>query len=531
MTRSFDIPGRSPVHALNAMAATSHPLATSSALAVLREGGNAVDAAIAASAVLSVVEPQMTGIGGDCFAIIAEPDGSVHGLNASGRAASNAELDYFIANGIEKMAENSPHSVTVPGALKGWEKLHERFGSMDWTRLFADAVEYARNGFPVAQRVASDWQAQEQKIRQDEGASIHLLLNARVPKTGEKIAFPALADTLERIAREGVSAFYAGEVAEDIAATIQNLGGTLTDSDLANCEADWVTPISTKYHGLDILEIPPNGQGITALILLNLLSASGSDHPAGSAAHLHEMIEMARLAYAMRDIHVADHEHMQTRIDDILSDRTTQALLANFDPARRNADLTLPDLPNADTIYLSVVDSDGRAVSFINSIYNGFGSGIVTKRTGIVLQNRGLCFSLEPGHPNALAGGKRPLNTIIPAMAMKDGKPVCSFGVMGGAYQPMGHAHVLTNMLKYGMDPQEALDAPRIFWDTAGTSKGLLRAESGISEDVVSQLRQMGHEIERGAVYGGGQIIWMDQQTGVLTAGSDGRKDGHAGGY
>ena len=527
VTRSFDLPGRSPVHAANAMVATSHPLASSSALMVLREGGNAVDAAIAASAVLAVVEPHMTGIGGDCFAILAEPDGSIYGLNGSGRAAARSDISGFVERGIQKIDENSPHSVTVPGALKGWEKLHAKFGSMDWARLFADAVDYAQNGFPVAQRVAHDWNGLEKRIRLNEGAIKHLLINGRPPATGQKMAFPALGKTLERIAREGVSAFYEGAVADEIASTLQSLGGVLSQEDLAGCQADWVTPISTRYRGHDILEIPPNGQGITALIMLNLIETAASNHPAGSAAHFHEMIEFARIAYAMRDVHVSDQDHLQTKVADILSERTTKALLEQFDPQHRNSDLVLPDMPDSDTIYLSVVDRDGRAVSFINSIYTGFGSGIVTMNSGIALQNRGMCFSLQPGHPNALEGGKRPLHTIIPAMAMKEGKPVCSFGVMGGAYQPMGHAHVLVNMLKYGMDPQQALDFPRIFWD----ENDILRAESAITDSAISSLQKMGHKVERGAVHGGGQIISIDHENGVLTAGSDARKDGHAAGY
>jgi gamma-glutamyltranspeptidase/glutathione hydrolase len=398
---------------------------------------------------------------------------------------------------------------------------------MDWARLFADAVDYAAGGFPVAPRVAHDWAKQTEKLKGNKGASQHLLFDGKAPVTGDRITLAALGRTLERIAREGSAAFYQGEIADEMAATVQALGGVLSAEDLADCRADWVEPISTSYHGHDILEIPPNGQGITALILLNLIRAANSEHKAGSAAQLHEMIEFARIAYAMRDVHVADGDHLQARIADILSAETTAGLLSQFDPVKRNADILLPDLPDSDTVYLSVVDRDGRAVSFINSVYSGFGTGIVTENSGIALQDRGTCFSLKPGHPNALEGGKRPLHTIIPAMAMKDGRPSICFGVMGGAYQPMGQAHVLVNMLEYGMDPQAALDAPRVFWDEAGT----IRTESGISGDVFAALQSMGHPMGHGGLHGGGQIIRIDNNSGTLIAGSDPRKDGQAGGY
>jgi len=527
VTRSFDLPGRSAVHAVNAMAATSHPLATATALTVLREGGNAVDAAIAASATLCVVEPHMTGIGGDCFVILAEPDGSVHGLNGSGRSAKAASLDYFLDRKISRIESTSPHSVTVPGAVKAWEALHMRFGSMDWARLFSDAVDHAASGFPVAPRVAHDWAKQIDKLNGNRGAAKHLLFDEKTPATGDRITLAALGKTLERIAREGASAFYEGTIAEEIAATVQALGGLLSEDDLAACEADWVNLISTQFCGQDIFEIPPNGQGITALIMLNLLSATGSNHSAGSAEYFHELIELGRIAYAMRDVHVTDADHMKKKVSDILSTDTTATLLKQFDPCSRNQTLVLPDLPTSNTVYLSVVDRDGRAVSFINSVYSGFGSGIVTEQSGVALQDRGSWFSLQPGHPNVIAGSKRTLHTIIPAMAMKDGKPSICFGVMGGSFQPMGQAQVLVNMLQYGMDPQEALDVPRIFWDNEGS----LLAEAGISDETFAKLQQMGHPMVRGGIHGGGQIIRMDHDAGTLVGGSDPRKDGHAAGY
>lgn len=527
MQRPFDMPGRSPVYARDAAAATSHPLATATALQILREGGNAVDAAIAASATLCVVEPHMTGIGGDCFAIIAGADDKVHALNGSGRAGSLASLDRFSGRQDRRIADTSAEAVTVPGAVRAWETLHRKLGSMDWSRLFAEAVDYAVNGFAVAPRVAHDWHMLEEKLSQNPAAAEHLLFGGKAPIAGQRITLPALGRTLEEIAREGAGAFYAGDIAAEIANTVQSLGGFVTESDLAACQADWVEPISTGFHGHDILEIPPNGQGITALIMLNLLTANDSDAAPGSAEHFHEMIEFARIAYAMRDCHVADGDHLQTRVSDILSAETTHRLLAQFDPAKRNATISLPELPASDTVYLSVVDASGMAVSFINSVYSGFGTGILTPKSGIALQNRGAGFSLEQNHPNVIAPGKRPLHTIIPAMAMKDGKASISFGVMGGAYQPMGHAHVLVNMLKYGMDPQEALDFPRIFWN----EDGVLEAESGISDAVIEQLRAKGHPVARGGIHGGGQIIRFDRNSQTLIAGSDPRKDGQAAGY
>ncbi|WP_244530533.1 gamma-glutamyltransferase family protein [Salaquimonas pukyongi] len=527
VSRNFDQPGRSPVYAANAMAATSHPLATSTALTVLREGGNAVDAAIAASATLCVVEPHMTGIGGDCFAFVGEPSGTIHALNASGRAAAGAKLAWYLENGISEIADTSPHAVTAPGALRGWELLHRKFGAMDWARLFADAVDYAEGGFPVAPRVAHDWHGLAGKLADNEGAAKHLLFDGTSPGVGQKIRLPALGQTLSRIAREGADAFYLGQIAAEIAGTVQALGGFLSEEDLAKCSAEWVEPIRTTYHDHEVLQIPPNGQGITALIILDLLTMGGGRHDALSAERFHQSIEFARLAYAMRDAHVSDPATAKTGVKAMLSEETTMALLRQYDPERRNDDITLPELPDADTIYLSVVDRDGLAVSFINSVYSGFGTGIVTGKSGIALQNRGSCFVVREGHPNAIGGAKRPMHTIIPGMVLKDGLPAFSFGVMGGAYQPAGQAHVLQNMFEYGMDPQQAIDFPRLFW----RPDGVLAAESGIGPHIKAGLAGRGHETAPGGLHGGGQMVAIDRQSGVLIGASDPRKDGHAAGY
>lgn len=527
--RNFQLPGRSATLATNGMAATSHPLATASALKVLQNGGNAVDAAIAASATLCMVEPHSTGIGGDCFVILHEPDGTLHGLNGSGRAAQGAHLDWYVERDITDLNNHPAHSVTAPGALRAWQTLANRFGTQDFSTLFADAIAYGRGGFPISPRVAFDWATLVGKLRKDPAATAQLLRGGNAPNTGDMFHLPELAQTFETVAKHGVDAFYSGEIAAEIAATVQAGGAFLTEQDLANVSADWVDLISTQYRGTDIYEIPPNGHGITALILLNLLDALGAhDHAPDSLARAHIEVEAARLAYSVRDAYVGDPETMQARCTQILAPDHTAALAGLFDPTKRNPSLTLPPLPDADTVYLTVIDKDLRAVSFINSVYNGFGSGIVTPKSGVALQNRGACFSLTPGHANAIGPAKRPLHTIIPGMAMRDGKLASSFGVMGGAYQPLGHAHVMSNMIDYGMDPQQALDHGRIFWG----NDGALGVEASIGADVFDGLSALGHPVARPTMpFGGGQIINVDHSRGVLVGGSDPRKDGSAAGY
>ena len=529
MSRRFDRPGRSPVIAENGMAATSHPLATATALAVLKEGGNAVDAAIAASATLVVVEPHMTGIGGDCFAIVAEPDGSIHGLNGSGRAPGTAEAERYRALGHRVMPEFGPLSVTVPGAIKAWETLLGRFGTFGFDRLFADAIRYAEEGFAVHARVASDWERVAPRLATDAGGEKHFLAAGEAPRHGSRFRAPGLAATLRAIAGGGAKAFYEGGIAAEMVATVRDHGGFLSEDDLAAVTADWVAPIAVNYRGHDVHEIPPNGQGITALILLNLLDrlgASGLAPDSGERWHLE--IEAGRLAFSVRDHLVADPATMTSTPQQLLSKAFTERLAEGFDPARRNADVRLPDLPRADTIYLTVVDRERRAVSFINSVYDSFGSGVVTPNSAIALQNRGACFSLVEGHPNELGPRKRPMHTIIPAMTTRDGEAAIAFGVMGGDYQPMGHAHVLSNMLDHGMDPQAAIDHPRLFWG----EDGVLEAESGIDAGVRAALAARGHAVrDAERPHGGGQAIVIDRQSGFLIAGSDPRKDGLALGW
>jgi len=527
--RAPDLPGRSPVIAENGMAATSHPLATQTAVQVLREGGNAIDAAIAASATLCVVEPHMTGIGGDCFVIVAEPDGTVHGLNGSGRAPAGAEAAWYRENGFAGMPQTGAHAVTVPGAIKAWEVLAKRFGTLGFDRLFADAIRYGEDGYAVHERVGTMWPAYVEELAADKGAHQHCLIDGRAPRIGERHHWPALAATLRRIARGGAKAFYEGEIAAEIVSTLRAKGAFMSEEDLGAVEADWVDLIGVPYGGHELLEVPPNGQGITALILLKLFDRLGTGALApGSAERWHLEIEAGRLAYSVRDHLVSDPATMTATPAQLLSDGYIDALAARVDRTRRTNGIELPTVPDSDTICLTVVDREGRAVSFINSLYSGFGSKIVTPKSGIALQNRGGCFTLEEGHPNELGPRKRPMHTIIPAMAMKGGLASVSFGVMGGAYQPMGHAHVFSNLVDHGMNPQEAIDHPRLFWDEDGT----LAAERGLDAAMLGRLEEMGHGIRPASMpHGGGQMILIDRENGFLVGGSDPRKDGCAAGW
>ncbi len=530
--RDFQVPGRSAVYAPHAMAATSHPLAGSAALEILRAGGTAADAAVAAIAVHSVVEPHMTGIGGDCFAIVARADGTLSGMNSSGRAPENVSADKLIAEGQLDIAMDSIHAVTVPGALRGWEKLLRDHGRLSFGQVLQRAIGYARNGYSVCPRVAFDWKGAVDFLKRDDGASGLFLKNGRAPVAGEVMRNLPLAETLEAVANGGADAFYHGPVAEEIAAVVQSKGGYLTAADLAAHEAVDLTPVTTDYRGVTIAELPPNGQGIVALVMLELMKRfdwAGLDPVGPERFHLE--MEIARLAYSGRDRFLADPETMEFDPQAFLDRDYIDGLAKLISP-----DAVLPRQPEevlspkSDTVYLSVVDEDGLAVSLINSVYHGFGSGIATQKSGVLLQNRGACFTLEAGHPNQIASGKRPMHTIIPAMALKDGLPYMSFGVMGGGYQPCGHAHVLSNHLDYGMDMQEAIDCPRMFIDEKTLS---LQAETSVPPETVEALKALGHEVSRVASpIGGGQAIMVDRANGGgLIGGSDPRKDGCALGY
>jgi gamma-glutamyltranspeptidase/glutathione hydrolase len=527
MSRDFQLPGRSPVIACEGMAATSHPLASRVAIETLRAGGNAADAAVAAVAVLCVVEPHMTGIGGDCFAMIHAPGRPVWGYNGSGRAGMRASLDALLAQGMRMIAPDSIHAVTVPGAIDAWAAILAAHGRFSLDRVLAPAIHYGESGFPVAARIAWDWAQAVGKLRADAGAARHLLFDGRAPAEGDVVRLPALAQSLKTVAAQGPRAFYEGPLAQDMVATAAARGSFLAAEDFARHRGEVVAPIATDYRGLDVLELPPNTQGLTALVLLNILERFdlAALDPLGTD-RFHLALEAARLAYAVRDTHIADPVAMRVSPLDLLDKNFAAKLAARIDRATR---VPLPRAPSPgdDTVYLTVVDRDRMAVSLINTLYSTFGVGVCTEKTGIMLTNRGACFVLDPDHPNAFGPGKRPMHTIIPALAFRAGRCELSFGVMGAHYQPMGHAQVITNMVDYGMDVQAAIDGPRAFF--LGDSAVV---ERGLPEATVDGLLARHHDVIRApSPWGGAQAIGIDWQRGVLIGGSDPRKDGCALGY
>jgi gamma-glutamyltranspeptidase/glutathione hydrolase len=527
--RDFQLPGRSTVHAMNGMAATSNPLATLAALDILRAGGNAVDGAVAACAVQCVVEPMSTGVGGDCFALyVPRGKGEVIGLNGSGWAPSALTSDHLLQRGIDRIGTENVHAVTVPGAVDAWSTLLSDHGTMGLDRVLQAAIGYAEQGWAVSPRVATDWDRNVKRLAGDEGATMHYLKNGRAPRVGETWRSPALARTLRTIAEKGREGFYAGWVAEDIVSYLTAKGGTHAQADFAEQRAEYVRPISTGYKGHAVHQIPPNGQGITALMMLNILC--GFDLPALDplgADRLHLETEAARLAFATRDRYVADMRHADVPVAKMLSPAFADEMRARIDRARAMAAPEMTGPAYRDTIYLTVVDRDQNACSFINSLFFPFGACITAPKSGVTLQNRGSGFRVDPAHPNNVAPRKRPMHTIIPGMCMQDGRVKYSYGVMGGGYQPVGHVHILTNMIDYGMDPQEALDCPRVFH-----MGGKLDVERGLGDAVMEGLAAKGHTVGRPEMpWGGGQVIEIDWRAGTLVGGSDPRKDGCALGY
>jgi gamma-glutamyltranspeptidase / glutathione hydrolase len=527
-TRDFHLPGRSPVFAGEGMAATSHPLASLAAIETLKAGGTAADAAVAAVAVLCVVEPAMTGIGGDCFCLVAKPEAPVWGYNGSGRAAAAVTTEALQAQGIgRKIPATSPHAVTVPGAIEAWDAILKTHGRFGLDRALQPAIGHAENGFAIAPRVGSDWAGFADKLKPHAGSTKYYLVNGAAPEIGSVLRLPALAATLKAIAAGGAKAFYEGAIAADIATTVQAKGGLLAAEDLARHKGDVVAPISINYRGLDVVELPPNGQGLTALVLLNILEQFdvAKLDPSGPE-RLHLALEAARLAFAVRDTHIADPAFMREPVAGLLDKGFAKKLSTLLDPAKR-VPLPKAPAPGSDTVYLTVVDRDRMAVSLINSLYSPFGTGICTEKTGVMLHNRGTGFVVEPGHPNTIAGGKRPMHTIIPALAMRNGRCDMPFGVMGADYQPMGHAHLISNMVDYGMDVQAAIDHPRMFFEGEKTE-----VERGVPAATIDGLKSRGHDVVfRPAPLGGGQAIKIDWERGVLVGGSDPRKDGCALGY
>ena len=522
--RDFQLPGRSAVYAANGLCATSHPLATKVAVDILQAGGNAVDAAIAGAVLLGICEPQMTGLGGDCF-VLLKPAGSdeVVALNGSGRAPKASSAAALRARGLDAVPLRGADAVTLPGAVDAFCRLAADWGHLGLDRILLPAIRYADEGVPVAPRVAFDWAADAQALTGD--ARRFLLLDGQVPRTGQIFRAPGLAEVLRRIAAQGRAGFYEGEVAEDMTASLRAQGGTHTLDDLAATTCTYGKPVIGSYQGVELLEHPPNGQGATAILMLNILRhfALAAMDPFGSQ-RAHIEAEAAKLAYDARNRFIAE---TSPRLDHMLSAATAARLAALIDPKRAMPTAApLTEAVHKDTIYITVVDRDRMAVSLIYSIFHGFGSGLASAKFGINFQNRGAGFTLQHGHPNELAGGKRPMHTIIPAMLGKAGRITMPFGVMGGAYQPCGHARFVTNLVDYGMDQQAAIDAPRSFSGPDG-----MLVERGYSDQVRAELAQMGHRVQIPAEpLGGAQNILIDD-SGVLIGASDPRKDGCAIGY
>jgi gamma-glutamyltranspeptidase/glutathione hydrolase len=531
--RDFHSPGRGPAYAAHGMAATSMPAATLTALDVLRDGGNALDAAIAACAVLSVIEPQSTGIGGDCFCLYAPAGtGQVIALNGSGRAPEAATIDWFESQGIAAFENTSAHAVTVPGAIDAWQTLLAAHGTRGLDELLRPAIRYAEEGFIVHDRVALDWQRAAGKLR-GTGATA-FLPGGQAPRHGDRFVNAPLAETLRAIARDGARAFYEGPIAADMVATLRRHGGLHTEADFAAGlgASEFVAPISIGWNGYQVHQCPPNGSGLHVLQLLGILEGLGDapDGPLG-AIRLHRHAEAARLVYRDRDAFLADPAQADVPVARLTSPGYLAALRALISDEHTLRHLPAPGealLPaHRDTVYLCVVDRDGNACSFINSLFQAFGSAILAERSGVMLQNRGFGFRVERGHPNCIAPRKRPMHTIIPGMLTRDGQAVMPFGVMGGHFQPMGQTLFLTNMLQYGLDIQQSLDLPRLF-----PRLGKLEVETGIPSAVIDRLARLGHDVSVvEPPHGGGQAIWIDRARGCLIGGSDPRKDGMALGY
>jgi gamma-glutamyltranspeptidase/glutathione hydrolase len=535
---SYDFQSRrSMVLAQRGMVATSNPLASQAGLHILRQGGNAADAAIAAAAVLNVTEHGSTGIGGDCFALYYDAQTrQVTALNGSGRAPLALTADMLRAQGHREMPDRSIHSITVPGAAAGWEDLLRRHGSMTLKDVLADAIAYARDGYPVHPVFGAAWARSEAFLRAKPNTGDYLP-GGFAPTIGQMMRLPELARTFEQVAEGGTAAFYTGAIAEAIVTTIQSLGGVMTHDDLKAHRSTWHDPIAADYRGVTVYECPPNGQGLAALLALNIVS--GFDIAAlrhDSPERLHLLIEAMRLAFADARHYIADPDSNPAPVAALLSaDYAAQRrALIRMDSAMQPPEYGTP-FGTSDTVYLSVVDGQGNACSFINSLYMGWGSGIVARGTGVFLQNRGAGFSLEAGHPNCLMPGKRPYHTIIPAMALREGDLWASFGVMGGFMQPQGHMQMMVAMVDDLLNPQEALNRPRWCLED-GTSGSTLALEEGIPVATMARLAELGHRVRpvsgagRG-VFGDGQIIRRDAETGVLFGGSDPRKDGQTAGW
>ncbi len=532
---------RSEVIAQHGMACTSQPLATQVALDILKAGGNAIDAAIAANAVLGLVEPVSNGIGGDLFAIVwdAKSD-QLYGLNASGRSPIGLSRDYFVENGYEHIPSYGPLPVSVPGCVDGWFELHKKFGTMPMEQILQPAIDYAREGFPVTEVIAYYWSGNARALSRFPNVEKVYMPDGKPPAKGEIFKNPFLANTLETIGKEGRDAFYKGEIARTIDTFMKEQGGFLSYEDLSSHTSEWVEPVSTNYRGFDVWELPPNGQGIAALQILNILEGFDIQNMGfGSAEYIHHFVEAKKLAFEDRAKYYADPAFSDVPVDELISKEYAAGRRTLIYPNRASRTLNAGKIEQGNTIYMTVADGEGNMVSLIQSNYRGMGSGMCPPGLGFILQDRGELFSLEEGHANVFEPGKRPFHTIIPAFITKDGKPYMSFGVMGGSMQPQGHAQIVVNMIDFGMNLQEAGDAPRIRHGGSSqptgekmTDGGIVYLESGISYETIRELTRMGHTIQYDiGGYGGYQAIMWNEEKGVYFGASESRKDGQAAGY
>ena len=534
---------RSEVIAQNGMAATSQPLATMAAIDILKQGGNAIDAAIAANAVLGLVEPTGNGMGGDLFALIWDAKTQkLYGLNASGRSPYSLTLEYFKEQGLTRIPSYGPLPVTVPGCVDGWFEMHTKFGKLPMKTILAPATRYAREGFPLTELIAYYWQIGSNRLQDYPGFKEVFMPNGKAPTKGEIFKNPALANTFDKIASQGRDVFYKGEIARTIDAFMKKNGGFLSFKDMADHKSQWVDPISSNYRGYDVWELPPNTQGIAVLQMLNILE--GFDLKSmgfGSKEYLHYLVETKKVVYEDRAKYYADPDFSSIPIQKLVSKEYAAERRKSIDPekAAESYEQETPVPQSKDTIYLTVADREGNMVSLIQSNYRGMGSGMTPDGLGFVLQDRGELFNLEEGHPNTYAPHKRPFHTIIPGFVTKDGKPYMAFGVMGGDFQPQGHVQILVNMIDFGMNLQEAGDAPRV--EHVGSSQptgekmedaGIILMESGFPYETIRELMKMGHKIEFSlGTYGGYQAILYDPQNKVYYGASESRKDGMAAGY
>lgn len=528
--RDFELPGRSVSFGTHCMAATSHPLATWTALKILAEGGNAMDAAIAAVAVLGVVEPTQTGIGGDCFALyMPGGKGTVHAMNGSGWAPKAANAGWFQEQGIPTIDPGSVHSVTVPGAVAAWERLAADHGRFGLDRLLAPAIDAAENGYAVTERLARDWRRQTEKLGRNKTAAEVFLKDGAAPSAGTMHRRPTLAHAMRAIAAEGSAAFYRGWIAQDIVSCLRGLGGLHSAEDFAEFEPEYVQPICASYRGYDLWECPPNGQGAIPLLMARMLERFDIGAlPLESSERLHLLAEIARIAYGTRDALIGDPRAGPVDVRRLLGDQNVDALVTRIARRSCNADLSAPFGPaHRDTVFLTVVDRDQNTVAFINSIFDDFGSGIVAPESGIVLHNRGSGFVVDPGHPNCIGARKRPLHTIIPALLTRNDRAVMAFGVTGGHFQPIGQMQLLSNLIDHNLSLQQAIDQPRIF------ARGeVFEVEHTVGARTIEDLTRLGHRITLAEnPLGTAQAIRIDWQSGVLHGGADARRDGVALGW